>query len=292
MGVLSNKIWLAALICLLGQLPRAGRAQGPLPDETILLVGVTHGQRSDGRLARALEEHLRRTGETVAPSTALSAPERLCSDGECLEQLARREHALLALAVHVRDSGPQSYFVTMALLDTQRRVPIQTESVCDACSAEDLTARLSDLSDKALRLHRERLHAAPAPGGVPAVGPAIAPSSLPPPSGSERRGSGARGARPLARLTTGRKIAAGVLGAAALGVLIPSIFWTVKDGQPAPPPCADSPLLAQDCRYDNKALYGVGYGLTAALAGGLLVALFWPPPAVPQPATPSAEKAP
>ena len=97
MGVLSKKIWLAALICLIClivQLPRAGRAQGPLPDETILLVGVTHGQRSDGRLARALEEHLRRTGETVAPSTALSAPERLCSDGECLEQLARREHAI------------------------------------------------------------------------------------------------------------------------------------------------------------------------------------------------------
>lgn len=296
MGVVSKKLWLAALLCLLGQLPRAGRALGSLPEEAILLVGVTHGQRSDGRLARTLEEHLRRTGEIVAPSTALFAAERLCSDGECLEQLARREHAQLALTVQVRDSGPQSYFITMALLDTRRRVPIQTESVCDACSAEDLATRLSDLSDKALRLHRERLQADATPPGGTAIGtgssPAIGLPLLPPPNGSAPTGSAGRRARPFAELTTGRKIAAGVLGAAAIGVLVPSIFWTVKDGQPAPPPCADSPLLPQDCRYDNKALYGVGYGLTAALAGGLLAVLFWPPSAAPPPATASAEKAP
>ena len=93
-----------------------------------------------------------------------------------------------------------------------------------------------------------------------------------------------------AQLPTRRKIIAGVLGAAALGMLIPSIFWSVKDGQPAPPPCADEPLAVQDCRYDNKALYGVGYALTAALTGGLLLTLFVPVQAATPQAAPQAEK--
>lgn len=284
-----RKVWLTALLCLCGALPRTGRAQAPLPEETILLIGVNRSvsrdQRSDGRLARSLEEHLRHTGETVASSTSLSAAERQCSDGECLERLARREHARLALTVLLRDSGPQSYFITMALLDAERRVPVQTESVCDACTADDLATRLNDLSDKTLRLHRERLHSRAATGSVTASEPPrlVSPSAVKPVS--------AGAARTLAPLTTGRKIAVGVLSAAALGVLIPSIFWTVKDGQAAPPPCADSPLAAQDCRYDNKALYGVGYGLTAGLVGGIVFTLLWPGPAA-TPSAPSAEKAP
>ena len=135
------------LIGLLGQWPGATRAQGAPPDETILLVGVTRGQRSDARLARTLEEHLRLTGETLTPSGRLAPAERLCGDGECLEQLARREHAVLAMTVNVRDSGPQSYFVTLALVDAQRRLPVQNEGVCDACSADEL-------ADQAQRLVR------------------------------------------------------------------------------------------------------------------------------------------
>ncbi len=280
----SKPVFLAALIGLLGQLPRGSQAQGAPTEEIVLLVGVTHGQRSEARLARGLEEHLRLTGETLAASSRLTPAERLCSDGECLERLARREHAGLAVTVSLRDSGPQSYFVTMALFDAQRRLPVQTESLCDTCGPDELATKLSDLSDKTFRLYRARLQ----PGAGPGVGPlgesspravdaASGPAVAPPAVGR-------------AQLPTRRKIIAGVLGAAALGVLIPSIFWSVKDGQPAPPPCADDPLAVQDCRYDNKALYGVGYALTAALTGGLLLTLFVPVQAATPQAAPQAEK--
>lgn len=282
----AKPVFLAALIGLLGQLPRGSQAQGVPAEETVLLVGVTHGQRSEARLTRSLEEHLRLTGETLAASSRLTPAERLCSDGECLEQLARREHAGLAVTVSLRDSGPQSYFVTLALFDVQRRLPVQTESVCDTCGPDELATKLSDLSDKTFRLYRARLQQGAGPG-VRSLGESsprfVEPASGPPPAAAPPRG------RPP--LSTRRKIIAGVLGAAALGVLIPSIFWSVKDGQPAPPPCADDPLAVQDCRYDNKALYGVGYALTAALTGGLLLTLFIPDPvpATPQ-AAPQAEK--
>ena len=112
-----KQVGMAALIGFLGQGPRAASAQTATPEETILLVGVTRGQRSDMRLMRTLEEHLRHTGAALAPSAHLTAAERLCGDGECLEQLAKREHAVLALTANVRDSGPQSYFLTLALVD-------------------------------------------------------------------------------------------------------------------------------------------------------------------------------
>ena len=279
----AKPVFLAALIGLLGQLPRGSQAQGVPAEETVLLVGVTRGQRGEARLARGLEEHLRLTGETLAASTRLTAAERLCSDGECLERLARREHAGLAVTVSLRDSGPQSYFVTLALFDVQRRLPVQTESVCDACGADELATKLNDLSDKTFRLYRARLQQG---AGVRSVGES-APRVLDAASGPLPPTASPGGRAPL---PTRRKIIAGVLGAAALGVLIPSIFWSVKDGQPAPPPCADDPLAVQDCRYDNKALYGVGYALTAALTGGLLLTLFVPVQAATPQAAPQAEK--
>ena len=280
----SKQVFLAALIGLLGQLPRESQAQAAPTEETVLLVGVTHGQRSEARLARGLEEHLRLTGETLAPSSRLTPAERLCSDGECLERLARREHAGLAVTVSLRDSGPQSYFVTLALFDAQRRLPVQTESVCDACGPDELATKLSDLSDKTFRLYRARLQ----PGAGPGVGPLGVSPLRAVEAASGPAGTAAAPAR--TQLPTRRKIIAGVLGAAALGVLIPSIFWSVKDGQPAPPPCADDPLAVQDCRYDNKALYGVGYALTAALTGGLLLTLFIPVQAATPLVAPQAEK--
>lgn len=279
----AKPVFLAALIGLLGQLPRGSQAQGVPAEEIVLLVGVTRGQRGEARLARGLEEHLRLTGETLAASSRLTPAERLCSDGECLEQLARREHAGLAVTVSLRDSGPQSYFVTLALFDVQRRLPVQTESVCDACGPDELLTKLSDLSDKTFRLYRARLQQGAAVRPVGESSPRVldaASGPLPAAAPSDGR----------APLSTRRKIIAGVLGAAALGVLIPSIFWSVKDGQPAPPPCADDPLAVQDCRYDNKALYGVGYALTAALTGGLLLTLFVPVQAATPQAAPQAEK--
>ncbi|HRI50672.1 MAG TPA: hypothetical protein PLW65_10860 [Pseudomonadota bacterium] len=267
----------------MGQLPRGSQAQGVPAEETVLLVGVTRGQRGEARLARGLEEHLRLTGETLAASSRLTPAERLCSDGECLEQLARREHAGLAVTVSLRDSGPQSYFVTLALFDVQRRLPVQTESVCDACGPDELLTKLNDLSDKTFRLYRARLQQG---AGVRSVGESSArvldAASGPLPAAAPPAGR--------APLPTRRKIIAGVLGAAALGILIPSIFWSVKDGQPALPPCADDPLAVQDCRYDNKALYGVGYALTAALTGGMLLTLFVPVQAATPQAAPQAEK--
>lgn len=285
MSAASKQVFLASLMGLLALLPRATKAQGGPDEETVLLVGVTHGPRSEVRLGRGLEEHLRLTGEPVVASTRLTAAERLCSDGECLERLARREHAGLAVTVSLRDSGPQSYFVTLALFDVQRRLPVQAESVCDACGPDELATKLNDLSDKTFRLYRERLQQGSPPRAQPAgeslaLAPGAATAVGVPPSPREGR-------QPLSRQ---RKIIAGVLGAAALGMLIPSIFWSVKDGQPAPPPCADSPLVAQDCRYDNKALYGVGYAVTAALTGGLLLTLFLPVPAASPQAAPPAEK--
>lgn len=285
MSATSKQVLLASLLGLLGLLPRASRGQGLAAEETVLVVGVTHGSRSEARLGRGLEEHLRLTGETLAASTRLTAAERLCSDGECLERLARREHAGLAVTVSLRDSGPQSYFVTLALFDAQRRLPVQTESVCDACGPDELATKLNDLSDKTFRLYRERLQQGAHPGaGAVSESSPLAPGGVSQPKAPP---SLPEGRRPL---PTQRKIIAGVLGAAALGMLIPSIFWSVKDGQPAPPPCADSPLAAQDCRYDNKGLYGVGYALTAALTGGLLLTLFLPVAAASPPAAPQAEK--
>ncbi len=290
MSVLGKRAGLLALIGLMGLWPSAALAQAAAPDESLLLVGVTRGQRSEPRLGRTLEEHLRRSGETLVSGARLTAAERLCGDGECLEQLARREHAVLVMTVHVRDSGPQSYFVTLALFDAQRRLPVQSEAVCDSCTTDELQTKLNDLSDRTLQLYRQRPQSATgSAGGAAALAP-TAPSVSAPDASPGAGGPGHPG--PLTHLTTQRKIIAGVLGAAALGVLIPSIFWSVKDGQPAAPPCSDDPLATQDCRYDNKALYGAGYAITAALTGGLLLTLFLPGQAAATQAAAAAEKAP
>jgi hypothetical protein len=288
----------AALAGLLGQaggLP-AARAQGGPNDETVLLVGVTHGTRVDPRLGRTLEEHLRLTGEVMASSARLTSTERVCSDGECLEQLAHREHAVLAITANVRDSGPKSYFLTLALVDAQRRLPVQNEAVCDTCTPDELATKLNELSDKTIHLYRERRN--PPASALPAPATDNPPSaSVVQPPGSEpgaRAPADPQSGGPFTHLTTRRKIIAGVLGAAALGVLIPSIFWSLKDGQPAPPPCSDDPTALQDCRYDNRVLYGIGYATTVALTGGLLLTLIYQTPGStpPSASAPVAEKAP
>lgn len=75
------------------------------------------------------------------------------------------------------------------------------------------------------------------------------------------------------RWSKGRLIAIGTLGGLFAISLATSITLTALDGKLAPDPC---PAGYPDCSYSLSLAYGVGYGISGILAGGLLLALTLP----------------
>lgn len=266
-------------------LPTAASAQPT--DEHVLIIGVSRGRSSDSRLLKGLGEHLQRSG-LLLTGESLTAADRTCEAPDCIENLARREGAQLVLTAKLQDNPPSTVFITMALFDAVRRAPFQATALCDPCSSESLLGKLSDVADKLVRQSREAREspaAAPLTPSVPIV-PAVAAPGVDLDAGGPLAitggGQTAKGAERgfNARLSLPRKLIAGALGTAALGLLIQSAVWVMSDGSP----CArDQPAMAllvdgrpSYCVFDNKKAYGAGFAVTGGLLIGVGLTLFLP----------------
>lgn len=96
-------------------------------------------------------------------------------------------------------------------------------------------------------------------------------------------------------LSPQRKLLAGTLGSLAVVTLVGSALLVAEDGQATTSAsCSYMGMMTSPdrCVFDTRAAYGVGFGLTAALLGGLALTL-WLPTSTPKPAArPGANAAP
>lgn len=241
-------------------------------DERVLVVGVSKTKGSDGRLAKSLSEHLQHAGMMLTEG-ALSASDRACESLDCLEELAKREGAQMALTAKVQENAPNSFFITMALFDAARRAPFQETALCDQCNHEALVGKLSDLADKLVSQCREaRQHPN---SGNPTQAPYVPSVPLVPLPGTDpvQRPQVQQGFK----LSPQRKILAGVLGGAAGAALITSIALAATNGNRTSLGCDLRTDVKSDyCELHNIPVFATGFALTGVLAVGLGFTLFWP----------------
>lgn len=258
-----------ATVCVLA-VPHAALAAS---DENILLLGVARAGKFDQRLTKDLSDHLARSGETVSQRSSLSSQDRNCTDQECLDRLAEREKAQVVLTTQLQENGSDAYYVVMTLFDAVRHSPLTERNLCDQCTGDTLTLKLSDTADKLLKRYRDRKNrvatdpTGPGPDGPPHGTSLIGPDGrpiLPPGKTTPTTGWS---------LSPKRKVIAGVLGGLAGAALITSIALTATNGQDTGLPCG---MANQLCALDNKALFISGYVATGLLLGGVALTLFWP----------------
>jgi len=283
-------------------------------EDRVLVVGVTKGKSFDGRLTKSLSDHLQRLGSVQVIRHELSASERLCTDQECLESVARRTGAELLISAVMQQNGPASYYITLGLFDATRRAPFQDSVLCEQCEPEALLAKLSDATDELIKKSvasrtKKPLPKVSAPVELlaPVTSAAVPTPVLPPaPPTSpvrpiptlvaedpetlpESLGSRTVEASPLvpfppppppasSGLSRDRKILAGILGGTTVLALGAAIATHVLDGGQAPDSSCilDQNRITDGCVYRNSALYATGYGVAAASAIGLSFTLFWP----------------
>lgn len=250
-------------------------------DEVVLSIGVSRGGRYDAVQSKALQEHLQHAGEAVA-SARLSHADKQCNAQACFEQLAQREGAALVLSAQVQENAGGDYYSTLVLFDVQRRVPIYDEATCEQCSSEQLSIKLGQQSDALLRKHREgRGLGSTASLPVPEV-PTVPTVPLAPSPGLAAAGSltaPALDRKPgyLADLSLTRKILAGTLVVASVGLLIPSGYWASIHGKLPDSPSACDAMLGQKCSpYDQSLHMGLGFSASGLLLGGAALLLFLP----------------
>ena len=124
-------------------------------------------------------------------------------------------------------------------------------------------------------------------------GPASA-SSLPLVNRPVDKTASQRPHEPL-HLSPQRKLLAGTLGSLAVVTLVGSALLVAEDGQATTSAsCSYMGMMTSPyrCVLDTRAAYGVGFGLTAALLGGLALTLWLPTSASKPAALPGASAAP
>lgn len=269
---LSTIVFLAVVWFLTVAAPRAG---GAGPDENILLLGVARPGRVDQRLSKELGDHLTRSGEIVNQKATLSTQDRACTDQECLDRLATREHVQVVLTAQLQESAPDSYYVTMTLFDAVRHSPLGERGLCDQCVGNALSIKLGETADKLLKRYRDRKYGVVSNAVVEPLGGPAEPGVTGQPSDGhtttippEITNSGRSWPPPL---SLNRKIIAGVLGGVAGAALITSIALAATDRQDTGLSCGQ-PL----CALDNKPLYITGFVTTGLLLGGVALTIFWP----------------
>lgn len=252
-------------------------------DERVLVLAVSKGRGSDARLVKALSEHLQRSGMTLT-GESLSSSDRACESSECIEALATRESAQLILTAQLQENAPNTVFITMALFDAVRKAPFQATALCDQCDQEALIGKLSDVADKLIKQSRDArqnpVHTTLPPNvpTVPLLSAGPGATSNPGNSSVAQPTQAKKGS--VAQLPLSRKIIAGALGAAALGVAVQSIIWAVNDGKYCNDDQSNMSILIDGkpsfCRFDNKTAYGAGFAITGGLVIGLGLTLFLP----------------
>lgn len=259
-----------ATICALA-VPHVAEAT---TDENILLLGVSRAGKHDQRLTKDLTDHLARSGEQLSQRPTLSAQDRSCTDQECLDQLAAREKAQVVLTTQLQENGTDAYYVVMTLFDAVRHSPLTERNLCEQCTGDTLTLKLSDTADKLLKRYRDRKSGVTTdtvgtvptpPPGANITDPPGGQLVVPPSSASSQSGQ-------RWTLSQKQKIIAGVLGGLAGAALITSIALTATDKQDTTVLPCGSTL----CALDNKGLYIGGYVATGLLLGGVALTIFWP----------------
>jgi hypothetical protein len=255
----------------------------------VLSLGVQSSGKYDAKLSAMLRDSLAKGGELLVQDARVTAPERLCTNAECMTQLGSREGAKLVVSTQLRPSGPNSQYLTTVVFDVARRVPHDEHGLCDRCSPDLLSRTIAELAERSLRNYRERVSVLGAPT---APTPLTAPQSAAPaaPGTSEPPLPAAAPATPAAptpavtpsepaassedfwsRMPKNRKIVAGILGGALLLALVPTVALHATDGQETGLACAKAP-----CVLHNQPLYIGGYALSGALAVGLTLTILWP----------------
>ncbi len=292
----SSLVVTLALIALI--VPLSASAQGS--GETLLLVGVQRAGKVDPKLSRALYDYLTKHGESLLKDNVLAPPERLCTNDECLGQLTSREGAQVAIVGQIQEGSPTSLYLTMRLFDDERRQSLEERSICEKCTAQQLSGAIFDLSDRLLRTYRDKKAAsnappppvataptAPANAGASPVGTpptpdlspagAAAPTAAPPPAAAPltiERSAPSTGSDFFGRWSRQRRIAAGVLSGLLVAALIPSVALQATDG-------TETTLIgctsaANYCVLQNKPFYITGYAVSGALAVGLAITFLLP----------------
>ena len=220
-----------------------------------------------------LTDHLARSGEQLSQRQTLSAQDRSCTDQECLDQLAAREKAQVVLTTQLQENGTDAYYVVMTLFDAVRHSPLTERNLCEQCTGDTLTLKLSDTADKLLKRYRDRKSGVTTdtvgtvptpPPGATITDPPGGQLVVPPSSAGSQPGQGWT-------LSQKQKIIAGVLGGLAGAALITSIALTATDKKDTSLPCGSN-LGA----LDNQGLYIGGYVATGLLLGGVALTIFWP----------------
>lgn len=237
-------LFLALLLALLlPALPAAAAAAA----ETVLMLGVVRDGKYDARATHAVSERLARAGETLAPAPHLTAAERQCLQGDCLDSLAEREKAPLVLMARVQQSAGFAY-IAASLYDAEHKRPLDVSAICDKCLPEALALRIGDLYQRLLRDRRDRLRAE-ASGPRPPAKAAAEPA----------RPTGAAASEAL-RPAAGSAAAPAKQAASAGGTLVASkaTQWP-STGSPGSPGSAPEPAAA-----DNETPPGIAAAVQAA----------------------------
>lgn len=306
-----NSSSISALVCAIAWLSAPATSFAQSREDRVLVVGVAKGKSVDLRLTKALSEHLERTGSVAVIPNELTTSERLCTDQDCLEVIARRSDAQIVLSAVLQQNAPGSFYITLGLFDVTRRAPFQDSVLCEHCGPAELLAKLSDATDRLIAKCREGRQEKPTPTATPALGlsspllpvesvPSVAepapatrliptiPMDAGAASGSESAAvsGSAIPAVPLTPsratevggLSRDRKILLGILGGVAVVALGTAIGLHVKDRSLEPSSsCKLIPGSSIDaCVQDNRTLYVTGYSVAAASAIGLGITLFWP----------------
>jgi hypothetical protein len=274
----------AALLLALPTMAWAQRGTDP-----VLSLGVQSSGKYDAKLSAMLRDSLAKGGELLVQDARVTAPERLCTNAECMTQLGSREGAKLVVSTQLRPSGPNSQYLTTVVFDVARRVPHDEHGLCDRCSPDLLSRTIAELAERSLRNYRERVSVLGAPTAPtpltapPSAAPAAPGTSEPPlptaaPATPAAPTPAVTPSEPAAssedfwsRMPKNRKIIAGVLGGALLLALVPTVALHATDGQETGLACAKAP-----CVLHNQPLYIGGYALSGALAVGLTLTILWP----------------
>lgn len=200
-------------------------------EQVLLLLGVVRGDSPDPALRRSLRAHLEHGGEQLGTGS-LSPADQRCDSQHCVEQLAAQHGATLVLLARVQENANHDYYLTLALFDRARRIPLYDESPCEGCTPAQLASRLSTQADRLLATHRSQPAAPPIQAGF--MSPVRAPGVSALPSLAAARSAGAlpgmrqRAGQDAASFHPQQILLAGGIGLLGIGLLSLSIGLSVK----------------------------------------------------------------
>lgn len=254
---------LMLLVCGAAEAARPGRP----PRHVAMLAGVERDGALDPQLDKILRRRIERTGEVVrTPRPPLSLEERGCSSVDCLGPLLARRRGKLIWGAAVQGAAGAEATVRTWLYEGATRRLFESERPCSACDEQALASvilatRLALLD----RLGRDGDEPQPpAPPAPPPAPPPVAAAPPPPPPKppffATPRGRAVTVMLPLLAVTLGTSIVLSALRGAGQDLCL--VSWRDDGGA--------------QTRCNGDLLLGLGYGASAALAGGIALTFLLP----------------